>query len=85
MCKYAVPLASRSASFTPSPLANTIRKFSTSLHLRAAPPVAPHATEPTPLSTDQYHKLSDAYIDILVAKLEQMQEEREDVDVEYSV
>ena len=37
------------------------------------------------MSTDEYHKRSDRYIDGLVAQLEEMQEEREDVDVEYSV
>ncbi|KAI4099522.1 MAG: hypothetical protein L6R37_005949 [Teloschistes peruensis] len=33
----------------------------------------------------QYHRIADLYIDNLVAKLEEMQEEREDVDCEYSV
>lgn len=58
------------------------------------PPHPPHhrfltttapAPSPTPLSTDEYHTRSDAYIDALLAQLEAMQEEREDVDVEYSV
>ena len=65
--------------------AGPFRTFSTSRHLRASASAAPHATEPSPLSIDQFHKFSDAYIDTLVAKLEEMQEEREDVDVEYSV
>ena len=49
------------------------------------------SSSPTPrmaaaisISTDQFHRLSDAYIDAVVARLEEMQEEREDVDVEYS-
>lgn len=37
------------------------------------------------LTNEQYHEVADLYIDNLVAKLEQIQEEREDVDVEYSV
>lgn len=60
------------------------RLLSTTTHNHAAPP-SPPSNEPTPLSTDEYHKISDAYIDTLVAQLEAMQEEREDVDVEYSV
>ena len=37
------------------------------------------------ISTDQYHKLADAYIDGLVSILEEVQETREEVDCEYSV
>lgn len=43
-----------------------------------------HPTDPSPISVEQYHRLSDAYIDALVTKLEALQEEREGVDVEYS-
>jgi frataxin len=42
-------------------------------------------TEPTDISIEQYHEVSDAYIDKMVAVLEELQEERDDVDVEYSV
>lgn len=64
------------------------RRFTTATNPQqsAVPPrTEPAANEPTPISIDEYHKLSDAYIDTLVAQLEEMQEEREDVDVEYSV
>lgn len=64
------------------------RKFTTATPSQqpATPsPAEPATNEPTPISTDEYHKLSDAYIDTLVSQLEEMQEEREDVDVEYSV
>lgn len=55
--------------------------FSTSsLRRNAAPPPAPAA-----LHIDQYHRLADTYIDNLVAKLEEIQEERDEVDCEYSV
>ena len=47
-------------------------------------PPAPHMANPSPLSIDQFHLLSDTYIDALVARLEEMQEEREEIDVEYS-
>lgn len=40
---------------------------------------------PAPISLDEYHARSNAYIDTLVARLEEIQERREDVDVEYSV
>jgi frataxin len=36
------------------------------------------------LTIEQYNELSDEYMNAMVEKLEQVQEEREDVDVEYS-
>jgi len=42
------------------------------------------AAVPTEISIEEYHQVSDAYMDIVVAKLEQLQEQREDVDVEFS-
>ena len=41
--------------------------------------------KPVDMDVERYHKLADKYIDELVAKFEAMQEEREDVDCEYSV
>lgn len=46
---------------------------------------SPEVSAPEALDIDQYHRIADLYIDNLVAKLEEMQEEREDVDCEYSV
>jgi len=40
---------------------------------------------PADITVAEYNALSDAYIDALVERLEQLQEERDDVDVEYSV
>jgi len=40
--------------------------------------------EPTKLTDEQYHKVSDAYLESMIAQFEQLQEDREDVDVEYS-
>lgn len=57
--------------------------FSTSTRRLDASP--PKPSEPEPISIDQYHRLADHYIDTLVAKLEELQEERRDVDCEYSV
>ncbi|CCC14002.1 hypothetical protein SMACR_08169 [Sordaria macrospora] len=47
----------------------------------ASPSVVRAATE---LTDDQYHKLADEYMDRLVTHLEELQDEREDIDVEYS-
>lgn len=62
------------------------------------PPAPISATEPSTESTEynvggvpaeitaeQYNELSDDYLNALVEKLEQLQEETEEVDVEYSV
>lgn len=46
---------------------------------------ASHVTDPADITVDQYHELADAYIDELVAELEEMQEKGDDIDVEYSV
>jgi len=43
------------------------------------------AAVPAPLTDQQYNEISDDYMNTIVEKLEQLQEEREDVDVEYSV
>jgi frataxin len=40
---------------------------------------------PTEISMEEYHQVADKCMDTIVAKLEQLQEAREDVDVEYSV
>jgi frataxin len=41
--------------------------------------------EPTELTIEEYHEVADTCIDRLVATFEELQEAREDVDVEYSV
>ena len=53
-------------------------------------PVAPTAktsvpTTPRELSVSQYHILSDEWIEAALARLEELQDEREDVEVEYAV
>lgn len=42
-------------------------------------------TAPTELSNEEYNEAADTYINQLVATLEELQEARGDVDVEYSV
>ncbi|MCJ1453553.1 Mitochondrial chaperone Frataxin [Mycoblastus sanguinarius] len=61
-----------------------VRGFFTTTPYQATAPSSTPVTEPSAISVDEYHKLSDAYIDTLVSHLEELQEEREDVDVEYS-
>ncbi|KAF2151797.1 Frataxin [Myriangium duriaei CBS 260.36] len=40
--------------------------------------------EPTPLEDDAYHTLADGYLERVVARMEEIQEGREDVDVEFA-
>ncbi|KAL8912913.1 MAG: hypothetical protein Q9172_007403 [Xanthocarpia lactea] len=58
------------------------RAFLTSAQRPAPSSTAP--STPEPISIDQFHRLADQYIDNLVSKLEELQEERRDVDCEYS-
>jgi frataxin len=37
------------------------------------------------LSDEQYHELADGYLEIVLTKFEQLQDAREDLDIEYSV
>src|SRR6186713_1316107 len=55
-----------------------------STSLDRAQSAAPPSTTAAKISVDTYHRLADKYIDELVAELEDLQEEREEVDVEYS-
>jgi len=43
-----------------------------------------HISEPTPIEDDEYHTQADRYLDAVVGRAEELQEKREDVDVEYS-
>ncbi len=45
----------------------------------------PAAPAPVEMSTEEYHQLADTLMDELVTKIEKLQEDREDVDVEYTV
>ena len=44
-----------------------------------------HITQPTEVSDDEYHARADEYLEAVHEKAEQLQEGREDVDVEFSV
>lgn len=43
------------------------------------------STSKVEVTEERYHQLSESYLNTLVEKLEGLQEDREDVDVEYSV
>lgn len=49
--------------------------------VEASPPVP---KTPAPLEDSEYHEVADEYLDIVLAKLEDVAEKRPDVDVEYS-
>lgn len=42
-------------------------------------------TQKTDITIEEYHTLADEFLETLIAKLEQRQEEKGDMDVEYSV
>ncbi|KAL2072941.1 hypothetical protein VTL71DRAFT_10265 [Oculimacula yallundae] len=42
------------------------------------------SSAPADISIEEYHEMSDTYLNGVIEKLEQLQEEREEVDVEYS-
>jgi len=59
----------------------------------------PHSEDPEPpnaeahedaskaadMSEDEFHEHADRYLEALVAKVEEMQESKEDLDIEYAV
>lgn len=46
---------------------------------------APHVTEPSPLTPEEYYDHSEHYFNVLIQELEKSQEEGSDVEAEYSV
>jgi frataxin len=40
---------------------------------------------PTEITDEQYHKLADDHLEAILNKFEELQDARDDVDVEYSV
>ena len=83
LCQQSRPRATTFRTISPS--TRRRQDFGSSRVTRAAEPAGAHVEEPTPLSQDQYHHYADSYIDSLVAELEEMQEQIEEVDVEYTV
>ena len=65
---------------------STLRPFSTTSSATA--PLAPDVlsrVKPADITDGQYHELSDEYLDNLLNKFEAAQDERDNLDVEYSV
>jgi frataxin len=44
-----------------------------------------HVTSPTNLSYEEYHQRADEYLGLLMNRLEQQQEGRQDLEVDYAV
>ena len=44
-----------------------------------------HQTAPAEITEEEYHEHADRYMESLVERAEELQEEREDVEVEYAV
>ncbi|PHH53391.1 Frataxin, mitochondrial [Ceratocystis fimbriata CBS 114723] len=51
----------------------------------SAPVTSPSGLVPVPLSDQKYHELADEYLENVCTKYEDLQDMREDVDVEYAV
>lgn len=88
----AVPAVSRPAASLRIPAldlpARPVASRFFSLSSRRASPLAPDVlsrVKPAELTTEHYHELSDEYLDNLLNKFEAAQDERDDLDVEYSV
>jgi frataxin len=89
----AAPVLLQSAPISPAPLA--ARRFiSNSSHRKGITPddkasKLPETPEviktPADISEGDYHTLADEYLENLISRLEDLQDEREDVEVEYSV
>ncbi len=87
------PAVVQSAPILPTPL--TTRRFISNSSVRQAitpDAKAPKAAEtpevvktPADINESDFHTVADEYLDKLLSRLEQLQDEREDVDVEYSV
>lgn len=41
--------------------------------------------DPTPIEIEEYHERADQYLEELVSRAEELAEEKQDVDVEFSV
>lgn len=51
----------------------------------AEPHTVLEASAPANITIEEYHKFSDAYMEALVDKFEALQEEKTEIDCEYSV
>lgn len=61
----------------------TARPFSATSRVAMPSPLA--GAKPVDLTQAQYHDLADEFLDIVLAKFEEKQDEQGEIDVEYSV
>ncbi|KAI1404410.1 Frataxin-like domain-containing protein [Hypoxylon fuscum] len=74
--RFQIPLSVHTAS---------VHRFSTTS--RVAYPLSPEAlktAKPAPIADSQYHELADVYLESLLVKYEELQDEKGDIDVEFS-
>ncbi|KAK8134240.1 mitochondrial iron uptake protein [Apiospora sp. TS-2023a] len=81
--RFLLPQKARTAFTSAMPVPRAL--FSTTP--RTAKPLSPEelkTAKPDNLSDKMYHELSDEYLELLVAHLEERQDKSDDIDVEYS-
>lgn len=75
-------IAAPRSSFVGAPVAS----ISTSARLHTPIPAEQlKSATPAPLTEEEFHIVADMYIEDILTQFEELQETREDVDVEYSV
>lgn len=82
--RFLLPQNAR-AKFTP---ATPVSRAPFSTTSRTAKPLTPaqlKTAKPAELADQEYHELSDTYLDHLLTHLEERQDTSDDIDVEYSV
>lgn len=75
--------SSRSFSVSARPLAG-LMPHTENPEPKESEPVLVNAA-PSPLETEEFHELADHYLEEVLAKVEEIQEGREDIEVDYSV
>ncbi|EME49744.1 hypothetical protein DOTSEDRAFT_85064 [Dothistroma septosporum NZE10] len=78
------PSSSRSISISPIARAGLMPDAEEPQPPKVEKPETPRPTQPTELSEEDYHEHADAVMDSVHEKAEQIQETRDDVEVEYS-
>ncbi|KAK7920829.1 frataxin- mitochondrial [Apiospora marii] len=81
--RFLLPQKARMAFNSATPVSRAL--FSTTS--RTAKPLSPEelkTAKPDDLTDAEYHELSDEYLEVLLAHLEERQDKSDDIDVEYS-
>jgi frataxin len=80
-----VPAGARSISSTTSRQISILPDGNKEPANKADEPAKTVNHAPTEITEAQYHQLADEYLEAILNKFEELQDNREDVDVEYSV